>query len=115
MAKAKSMLRTSPRSLELQAKLLRGFADQSRLSILDTLRGGPLSVSEIVGATSLSQPNVSNHLRCLSECGLVLGQQEGRFVRYRLSDARIDHLIALVDALLENTAHLIDECKNYST
>ena len=57
-------------SIDLQAKLFRGFADPSRLGILDALRNGPLTVSEIVEATSLSQPNVSNHLGCLRDCGL---------------------------------------------
>lgn len=77
------------RPVDLQAKLLRGFSDPSRLSILEVLRVGPTSVSEIVTATGLSQPNASNHLRCLTECGLVVGEQEGRFVRYRLSDPRV--------------------------
>lgn len=113
MAKTKRLSPMPARSLELQAKLFRGFADQSRLSILDALRGGPLPVGEIVVTTGLSQPNVSNHLRCLSECGLVASEQEGRFVIYRLNDPLIGDLFAIVDQLMESTAPLIDDCKNY--
>ena len=80
------------RPVSLQAKLFRGFSDPSRLSILEVLRGGPAAVSDIVATTGLSQPNASNHLRCLTECGLVVGEQEGRFVRYRLSDPRVGQL-----------------------
>lgn len=56
----------------LKAKLFRGFGDPSRLSILDALRNGPLTVSELIEATGLSQSNVSNHLGCLRDCGWSL-------------------------------------------
>lgn len=97
----------------LQAKLFRGLSDQSRLAILEALRGGPLPVSEIVEATGLSQSNTSNHLRCLSDCGLVAAEQEGRFVYYRLSDQRIETLLRLADELLAETGRRIFECTNY--
>ena len=96
-----------------RAKLFRGLADPSRLAILQSLREGPLSVGQIVTATGLSQPNVSNHLRCLSECGLSVGEQRGRFVNYRLSDPRIARLLALVDELMAGAAHGVEDCQNY--
>ena len=101
-------------TVALRAKLFRGLADASRLSILDALRTDPLSVGEIVAVTGLSQSNASNHLRCLSECGLVAGEQRGRFVHYRLSDPRLNDLLELVDELLRETAHGLDACGNYS-
>lgn len=101
------------RPVVLQAKLFRGLSDPSRLSILEVVRGGPASVSDIVGATGLSQPNASNHLRCLAGCGLVIGEQQGRFVYYRLSDPRIDRLMALSDELLAGPARLVDSCESY--
>jgi DNA-binding transcriptional ArsR family regulator len=107
------MLVTPGHPLALKAKLFRGFADPSRLSILEALRARPLSVGEIVAATGLSQPNASNHLRCLSACGLVMGEPRGRFVHYRLSDPRIDQLLALADALLTDPAQGIGACENY--
>lgn len=101
------------RSLDLQTKLFRGLADPSRLSILEALRAGPRTVGEIVAATGLSQSNASNHLRCLSECGLVTGAQRGRFVHYRLSDPRLEALLSLADELLTGTAQGVDPCRNY--
>ncbi|MGE0253517.1 MAG: ArsR/SmtB family transcription factor [Alphaproteobacteria bacterium] len=105
--------RAETRTVVLRAKLFRGLGDLSRLSILDALRAGPLSVGEIVAITGLSQPNASNHLRCLSECGLVAGEQRGRFVHYRLSDRRLEGLLVLADELLTGTAQGIDPCRNY--
>ncbi len=102
------------RPVSLQAKLFRGFSDPSRLSILEVLRGGPAAVSDIVATTGLSQPNASNHLRCLTECGLVVGEQEGRFVRYRLSDPRVGQLMVLAGELVQGSAHGVGACENYS-
>src|SRR3989304_2600296 len=75
-------------AVALKAKLFRGFADPSRLSIVEALRAGPLTVSQIAAVTVLSQPNASNHLSCLRDCGLVVSEQQGRYVRYQLSDRR---------------------------
>jgi DNA-binding transcriptional ArsR family regulator len=101
-------------AVELQAKLFRGFADPSRLSILEAIREGPLTVSEIVAATGLSQSNVSNHLGCLRDCGLVTANQKGRFVYYRLSDDRVAALLRLADELLADVARGVYECTRYN-
>ena len=100
-------------TFQLQAKLFRGFSDRSRLAILETLRHGARAVGDIAAATGLTQPNVSNHLKCLSECGLVIGEQKGRFTHYRLCDARIAQLLELADELLAGSAHRILNCTNY--
>ena len=100
-------------SLALKSKLFRGFSDSSRLSILEALRGGSRSVGEIVSTTGLSQSNVSNHLGCLLECGLVSREPRGRFAFYRLSDPRVEALLALADELLVDVASGVDECVRY--
>lgn len=104
----------NPKTSELQAKLFRGFSDPSRLSILDALRDGALSVSEIVQATGLTQSNVSNHLGCLRDCGLVTAEQHGRFVYYELSDKRVGQLLRLADELLADVAKGVYECTRYN-
>ena len=105
--------RVTPGAVAERAKLFRGLADPSRLAILEALRPGPLSVGQIVAATGLTQSNASNHLRCLSECGLVAGEARGRFVDYRLADPRIDALLALAGELLAGPARGVEACKSY--
>jgi ArsR family transcriptional regulator, cadmium/lead-responsive transcriptional repressor len=109
------LLTTNKTSLALKAKLFRGFSDPSRLGILESLRQGPLTVSEIVSATGLSQSNVSNHLGCLRDCGLVTVEQQGRFAYYQLSDKRVDQLLSLASGLLADVAKGVYECTNYNT
>ena len=107
------MLLSNGRPIDLQAKLFRGFSDPSRLAIIQALRGGTRTVGEIVHDTGLSQSNVSNHLSCLRDCGLVTATPQGRFVSYALSDERIEQLLRLVDELLADTARHIYECTRY--
>jgi ArsR family transcriptional regulator, cadmium/lead-responsive transcriptional repressor len=107
------LLLAHPKSIEIQAKLFRGFSDPSRLSILDALHNGALTVGEIVAATGLTQSNVSNHLACLRDCGLVVAEQKGRFVSYELSDPRVGQLLTLADELLADVAKGIYECTRY--
>lgn len=96
-----------------KAKLFRGLADLSRLKILEILRSGPRCVSELVTLTGLSQPNVSAHLSCLAECGLVTGMPEGRRVYYRLAHGNVEALLALADLVLDKCHAGIVSCPNY--
>lgn len=107
------LLAAEKTSLALKAKLFRGFSDASRLSILEALRARPLTVSEIIKATGLSQSNTSNHLRCLRDCGLVSAESVGRQVTYRLSDERVHDLLGLAEAILSDVARGVYECTRY--
>ncbi len=100
-------------SLTLKAKLFRGLADPSRLAILDSLRSGVRTVSEVVEATGLSQPNASSHLACLRECGLVTSRQEGRFVFYALVDPRVEGVLRDVEGILAGVAERVYACTRY--
>ena len=104
------MLVATKKPTDLQAKLFRGFAERARLAILQVLRKGALTVGDIVQTTSLSQSNVSNHLNCLKDCGLVASEQKGRFVYYSLSDERIAQLLDLADEILADVAKGIYQC-----
>jgi DNA-binding transcriptional ArsR family regulator len=63
------------------------IAEAHRREILDALITGEKAVGEIVNDLSMSQPQVSKHLRVLSEVGLVRCRAEGRRRRYRLEPA----------------------------
>jgi DNA-binding transcriptional ArsR family regulator len=50
---------------------LRALAEPNRFQIVELLRAGPRPVGEMVKKLGLGQPQVSKHLRVLSEAGLV--------------------------------------------
>ena len=102
-------------ALSAKARLFRGFGDPSRLSILEALLEGPRKVNEIVLETGLSQPNVSSHLSCLRDCGLVSTQQRGKYVIYQLSDPRVNEILNVAGSLLADVAKGVYECTRYAS
>jgi DNA-binding transcriptional ArsR family regulator len=65
------------------------IAEAHRREILDELIAGEKAVGAIVDGLSMSQPQVSKHLRVLSEVGLVRCRAEGRRRLYSLEPARL--------------------------
>lgn len=65
------------------------IAEGQRRDILDALIPGEKAVGAIVEDLSMSQPQVSKHLRVLSEVGLVRCRADGRRRLYRLEPAQL--------------------------
>src|SRR5215813_7444082 len=65
------------------------IAEARRREILDELIAGEKAVGVLVNDLSMSQPQVSKHLRVLSEVGLVRCRAEGRRRLYSLEPARL--------------------------
>ena len=66
------------------------IGEAHRRDILDALIAEEKAVGTIVNDLSMSQPQVSKHLRVLSEVGLVSCRAEGRRRLYRLEPARLE-------------------------
>ena len=79
---------TVPRS-STTSDVFNAVAEARRREILDVLIVGEKAVGAIVNDLSMSQPQVSKHLRVLSEVGLVRRRAEGRRRLYRLEPARL--------------------------
>jgi DNA-binding transcriptional ArsR family regulator len=71
------------------ADVFNAIAEPRRRQILDVLIAGEKPVGAIVSDLALSQPQVSKHLRVLSEVGLVSCRADGRRRLYRLEPARL--------------------------
>jgi DNA-binding transcriptional ArsR family regulator len=78
----RSMARSSTTS-----DVFNAIGDGHRRAVLDTLIAGEKAVGEIVNDLAMSQPQVSKHLRVLSEVGLVTCRADGRRRVYRLETA----------------------------
>ena len=100
--------------LSLKAKLFRGLGDSTRLSILESLRKGEKTTSEIVKETGQGQSNVSNHLSCLLDCGLVQNRRQGKNIFYSISNKKVSKLLEESDVILSDIAKGIYECVNYN-
>lgn len=83
---------------ELHASVCKGLADPKRLLIINAMRNGERSVSQICDDLGLPQANVSQHLAVLRDKGLVRTRKDGQRVYYELSS---DKIIKAVDLLRE--------------
>lgn len=99
------------RQVRLLAKLLDGFANPVRLSILMVLaRKGEMSVGELVEAIGAPQPRVSVHLRCLAWCGYVRARREGNKVLYSVADERVLGVLKLAEGILADNLEHVEAC-----
>jgi ArsR family transcriptional regulator len=67
--------------------LFKGFADPTRLRLLNILAAGELCVCDLVDILGIPQPAVSRHLAYLRRMGLVDATREWKFAHYRLAAA----------------------------
>jgi DNA-binding transcriptional ArsR family regulator len=70
-----------------------GLADNSRLRILQLLAKEELCGCEVMAALDLTQPTASHHLGILERSGLVVSRREGKWVFYRIADAKVEILL----------------------
>ena len=74
------------------------LADPTRQGVLTHLLDGPGYPGDLADRLGVSRTNLSNHLTCLRDCGLVTATAEGRRIRYELASEQ------LADALRSLTA-----------
>lgn len=86
--------------LDVMHRLGRAMADPTRSRILLVLLDGPGYPAQLSRDLGLSRTNVSNHLACLRDCGIVIAEPEGRRMRYEIVDA---HLARALNALVTTT------------
>lgn len=86
----------SEEALELIAERFRVLAEPVRLRLVNNLRNGEMSVTELTNALNTSQPNVSKHLRMLTAAGILRRDQRGNTAYYSICDETIFTLCELV-------------------
>jgi len=89
--------------------------DAQRRAILDVLLTGEKAVGAIVGQVSMSQPQVSRHLRVLGEVGLVKCRAEGRHRLYRLDPGQLQPLRDWVTKYERAINERLDRIEDYLT
>ena len=75
------------------------LADPTRRRVLVHLTGGSGYPAEMAEEFGTTRANLSNHLACLRECGLVTAAAEGSRVRYELADPRLADALRILAAL----------------
>lgn len=85
--------------LDRAATLFHALSDDTRLSILEMLRGGERCVCDLQDDLDAAQSRLSFHLRVLRDAGLVEDRREGRWAYYRIVPKALGEVHDLVVAM----------------
>ncbi len=103
------------RLFELHAATCSILAHPTRLAMLEALRGGERTVSDLVRAVGTSAGNLSQHLGAMRDAGFVEARRDGKYAYYRISDSRILTAFRLMREVLlgrlERDAELADRAR----
>ncbi|KAB8135760.1 winged helix-turn-helix transcriptional regulator [Gracilibacillus oryzae] len=99
--------------LDTKVKFLHGLSHKTRNQILECIKDREKTVSEIVTDMKASQSNISQHLSCLKDCGLIVGRQEGKYIYYSLRNQQVRDLLSMIDIVLADVQNDIASCKNF--
>lgn len=105
-----------PVALDLSraARLFHALSDETRLAILEMLRGGERCVCELQDELGAAQSRLSFHLRVLKDAGVVEDRREGRWAYYRIAPDALaevhDLAVALQSSTLRASAARIGRC-----
>lgn len=84
----------------MHAQFCRSIASAKRLHILDKLRDGPMSVSQLAEAIGVSPSNVSQHIAILRQHGIVAGERQGTTIIYQLTHPELMEAYDLIHEVM---------------
>lgn len=91
---------------ELHASLCGTFSSPKRLEILNLLRDGELTVTEIQAKMDISKTNLSQHLTMMKDRGILKSRREGQHIYYSVVNEKV---IQAYDLMSEVLRELIDK------
>jgi len=89
----------------LHAEMCKTISNPRRQAILDTIRGGEMTVSELIEKTGISQANLSQHLAILRSKGVVRTRRDGNNIYYSISNMKIIEAYDLISEVLEDSTN----------
>ena len=89
-------------SLKKSVTLFHALSDETRLALLERLKGGEHCVCELTDAMSAAQSRLSFHLKVLKDAGLIRDRREGRWMYYSIDPDAIEELQTAVERLKQS-------------
>lgn len=81
------------------ARICHALSDETRLAILDRLRGGEECVCNLTDLLATGQSRLSFHLKVLKDAGLVRDRREGRWIHYSLNPEALEAVRGFIASL----------------
>lgn len=106
----------SPPIYQLKADFFKTLGHPARIRVLEILREGEASVSELLAQVELEPSHLSQQLGVLRRAGLVQSRKEGSSVHYSVADPRVFDLLRtareILSATLKETSALLGELES---
>ena|SRR6185436_13743254 len=102
---------TAP-DLSRAVELFHALSDETRLEIVQRLRGGERCVCDLTDLLEAAQSRLSFHLKVLKDAGLVSDRREGRWIHYSLNRDAFAELQGMLGDLKPSSRRLMvhDDC-----
>lgn len=101
---------------QVKAEFFRTLGHPGRIRILEVLRDGEHSVSDLVIQVGLESSHLSQQLAVLRRAGVVRARKSGSLVFYSVTDPRIFELLevakAILTASLSGTQRLLEDLES---
>lgn len=81
------------------AQCCHALSDETRLALLECLRGGEECVCNLTGVLEAGQSRLSFHLKVLKDAGLVRDRRDGRWIHYSIDPRGLETIRAFIDSL----------------
>lgn len=91
--------------------IFKALSDDKRLKIIDLLSNGSLCACKILEHFDFSQPALSQHMKVLTECGLVTGNRKGNWMHYSLVDDKFEKIGEFIGSLVSISKDDNAECE----
>ena len=84
----------------MHAEMCKVFTSPIRLEILDILRDGGKSVTELVQLTGYNQANISQHLQIMKDKGILKTEKKGNFVFYNIANPKVSKAFSMMKEIM---------------
>lgn len=84
---------------------MKALADPIRREILNLLKGGRMSASQITDHFPVTAASISRHLSVLKEADLIRDSREGKFIFYQLNASVLEEIMLWITDLKGDDHH----------
>jgi len=84
----------------MHAEMCKVFTSPIRLEILDMLRNGKKTVTELVQLIGVNQSNVSQHLQIMKDKGILRTEKKGNYVFYSIANPKISEAFGMMKEIM---------------
>ena len=99
--------------METRRDVFQAIADPTRRQIIHLIARQSMNLNAIADNFEISRPAISNHIKILSECGIIIIEQSGRERFCRIQPANLKEVAEWVETYRALWEQKLDSFGNY--